>query len=94
MEGKRWSVMCGESISVGRGEWRRVGMREWRVSIAMSGVSEVQGRGGTGFIGARGRTFSKLKGARVGWFVVIRGGTTERGVAFCTKGGGICWRWW
>lgn len=34
MEGKRWRVICGERISCGRGEARRVGRRDWRMRRA------------------------------------------------------------
>jgi len=37
VEGKRWSVICGERMDVGSGVWRSVGRRGWRVRRAGGG---------------------------------------------------------
>lgn len=39
MEGKRWRVICGESISCGSGDWRRVGRRSWMTRSARTAIS-------------------------------------------------------
>jgi hypothetical protein len=68
VEGKRWRVICGDRISCGRGDWRRVGMCSWRILRARSLLVGNQKRRISGLL-----TFSKFDCPLVGfaWFIEV-----------------------
>jgi hypothetical protein len=64
VEGKRCRVICGDRISWGSGETRRVGRLSWRIRRA--GVEISQAFGGLGEESWQERTLSELKGSLIG----------------------------
>lgn len=73
MEGKRWREICGERISCGRGEARRVGRRDCRIRRAEHGWISLANYYTSKVPRGEIHTFSQLQGSfiRCGGFGIV-----------------------